>query len=358
MPSVKMRTRPPIKRSLIEESLRREIVSGRIRPGGRMPTRSEIETRFAAGPFTVQRAIDRLAGDGFVVARGPQGTFVAERPPHLCCYALVFREHPSESRFWSALWKEASNVERSGPRKVEVFDRVGRHTGDSNYERLFDAVKAQRLAGLIFANEPTYYHDTPILTEPGMPRVALMRDRVAPGVSAVELDLRSFLNVALDFFAASGRRRLAVLSATMFRNDTYQEVFSRGAEKRGLMAPNYWQQQPDYGNPKAIHNCVHLLMRGAQRERPDCLFIADDNLVEEATAALATTGLNVPGDVEVLAHCNFPWPAPSSTPVRRIGFDARQIIEGCIQSIDLQRRNKSPAAVIRVPAVLDAKLSQ
>src|SRR5690242_16268161 len=78
------------KHRLILNQMRDQILSGHLKPGERLPTRRQIEQQFAAGPVTVQRALDRLARDGFVVAQGRRGTFVAQRPPHLSQYALVF----------------------------------------------------------------------------------------------------------------------------------------------------------------------------------------------------------------------------------------------------------------------------
>ena len=78
--------------------------------------------------MTTQRAFERLQAEGFVAARGKAGTFVTERPPPLYNYAMVFprapgttANHESWPRFWEALCYEAAAVERTQPRKVELF---------------------------------------------------------------------------------------------------------------------------------------------------------------------------------------------------------------------------------------------
>src|SRR5690606_4094495 len=72
------------------ESLRTEIITGALEPGMRVPPRRELAERLSVSLLTVQQAVDRRARDGFVEARGRSGTFVAERPPHLMNYAIVF----------------------------------------------------------------------------------------------------------------------------------------------------------------------------------------------------------------------------------------------------------------------------
>jgi len=49
-------------------------------PGSRLPSVRELSARHRASPVTVQRAITRLAAEGFVDPRPGSGTFVAERP--------------------------------------------------------------------------------------------------------------------------------------------------------------------------------------------------------------------------------------------------------------------------------------
>src|SRR5947207_12682088 len=88
------------KHRMIGETLRGEIVAGRFPPGARLPTRRQLTERFAAGPMSVQRALDRLARDGFVVAEGRRGTFVSPQPPHLNHYALVmYTPFPQDSLY-------------------------------------------------------------------------------------------------------------------------------------------------------------------------------------------------------------------------------------------------------------------
>src|SRR5687768_13516836 len=106
-----------VTRDSILAHLKAQIVSGDLPPGSRMPTRRELERQFKSTLVTMQRAFEKLQEEGFVAARGKAGTFVAERPPHLFNYALVFPRKPSPNhdrwpRFWEALCYEAAAVER------------------------------------------------------------------------------------------------------------------------------------------------------------------------------------------------------------------------------------------------------
>ena len=127
MSATPFRTRPPVKQDAIVEHLRQRIVRGELAPGARLPTRAAIERRFKASPVTVQRALERLVDDGFVNVAGPAGTFVAEFPPHLHRYALVFpakRHSPHWTRFWTLLVQEAATFSLRLPTPIELYTGV------------------------------------------------------------------------------------------------------------------------------------------------------------------------------------------------------------------------------------------
>lgn len=62
----------------IAESIRREIIEGRYRPGERLPGVRAMTSRWGCTPGTVQRAYQELARQGLIVSRPGQGTRVAD----------------------------------------------------------------------------------------------------------------------------------------------------------------------------------------------------------------------------------------------------------------------------------------
>lgn len=334
----------------IVHDLRRKIVQGEWPPGSRLPTRPEIEKAFGASRVTVQRALDCLIKDGFVYANGRQGTFVSQEPPHLTRYALVFPAVPSDGprwvRFWTALANEAIGLRGAQERDLALYHGVDGHVDGEDFRRLVHEVRAHRVAGLIFASSPHLVRGTPLLDEPHLSRVAIASAGASLEMPTVEPDRRSFFVRTLDHFLACGRRRIAFINPPGI---VEASLFALLAE-RGLVARPHWCQTVHQSTPAAARNCVHLLMHAGQAERPDALLISDDNLVEHATAGLIAAGVRVPEDVEVVAHCNFPWPTPSVMPVKRLGYDARQVLGACIESIDRQRRGESVPPATKIAA--------
>ncbi|MFI9006357.1 GntR family transcriptional regulator [Actinosynnema sp. NPDC053489] len=65
----------------IAEELRREIDRGVYGPGERLPSGSELMSRFGVARQTVQNAIDQLRAEGLVLSAVGKGWFVSERKP-------------------------------------------------------------------------------------------------------------------------------------------------------------------------------------------------------------------------------------------------------------------------------------
>lgn len=60
----------------IAESLRREIIAGRLKPGDRLPGIRDLTREWGCTPGTVQKAFHELAEQGLIISRPGQGTHV------------------------------------------------------------------------------------------------------------------------------------------------------------------------------------------------------------------------------------------------------------------------------------------
>lgn len=346
-----LRRRPPVQQERILAALRRHIRSGTLLPGSRVPSQADLVAEFKVSKVTAQRAIRRLADDGLVVT-GRRGTCVAPHPPHLCRYGLVVPvDSPTASRnnFLMALSREAERLLPAGSgREFRQYFIDERLTGATSHalRQLVHDVENGCLRGLIFATAPHYLKGTPVLSAKGVPRVALA-SAAAPGVKIVRVDTQPFVTRAAAYLASRGRRRVAVL---LYENIVPADIdFCMGELRRQrLETAPYWVHGVALGTPRWAQNCTHLMFRAGQTERPDALIIWDDNLVEGATAGLVDAGVRVPEDVEVVAHCNFPWPTPSAVPAKRLGFDVREVLRACLARLEAPGQDPPDAARVSI----------
>lgn len=367
--------RPGVKQDVIVRELRRSIIARELGPGAQLPTRTEIESRFGASRVTVQHALNSLARDGFVHATRRRGTFVCDHPPHLSRYALVFHSRPQDhsrrwTRFWTAMCNEAMRFQGAGGCQVVVCTGIESYSDNVDFQNLAEEIRRDRLAGLVFFSGAHGFEGTPLLGE-GLPRVFVSDDaeppsdappesaatsqasRQASQEAVVNLNYGSFIERALDELKSRGCSRLGVISHRDPAGSFNARVAS-AARERGFECQKQWLQSCSLELPRGADNAAHLLLHPDQKRRPDALLITDDNLVEHATAGVLASKA---GEVQVVGHCNFPWPTPSSVPVRRLGFDARQILRLCLEHIDRQRAGKPSHSFTEVQALFDHEVS-
>ena len=344
-----------VKHTGITNQLLREILNGVLRPGDRLPTRVLLEKRFDVSSLTVQRAMENLMRDGVIMSDRRRGTFVATHPPHLCRYGLVFSERPS-GNFWPGYWTALQRVanEMLLPEGHSMVVYYGLASDKSN--PLLADVLAHRVAGLIFPFNPYMYLGTAVLDEPLIPHVALMpANPDVPVEVRLELDSRAFIDRALDRLKAEGCHQIAVITGPRLPQEWFASLETALARRQLLTRP-YWRLSQALNEPDCVRSLTRLLM-AVPGHRPDGLIIADDNLVGPVEAGLIESGVLVPQDLRVVAHCNFPFPTPSPLPVHRLGFDMYDVLSHAMAQIDRMHRGQPPVACVQVPPVFaeDAK---
>ena len=342
----------------ISKVLRRQIVEGELQPGSQLPKRVELERVFSVSPVTLQRALQHLIEDGFIYAKAGHGTFVVDHPPHLTRYGLVFPTHPHEKEGWgnfyTALNNEALEYQRRRPGTLAIYYGLERPEHLQEREQLMHDVLAHRLAGLMFTFTPRNFRGTPILDEPRVARVAVMRAHEM-GFPAIQLDGASMVDRTMEYLRSRGRSKVAIVASSS-QPPHYVNSLMQGARQHGLSVEPFWVHAIHPSAPEWARNVVHLLTLLPAAQRPDSLFITDDNLVPHATAGLLAGGISVPGDMEVVAHANYPYLTPSVVPAKRIGYDARQVLATFLDVIDRQSRNLPVEETWMIPARMDEEV--
>ena len=342
--------------------LRAGITSGKWKPGQQLPTVQQIVDEFDVSSVTVQRAIHQLNRDGFIRTEHRQGVFVADRLPNRNRFALVFPHRPLDTGFWSLYWKAlthaAIELEQSTGIEFPIYYDIEHHSHNTtDFEDLVDAVVADRVAGLIFAHSPHNLSGTPVLDHPGLPRVAFMSHASMPGVTHVP-GTEGLIARAVDLLANRGRRRIAIVCAASGSGPEKTPLvheFREALTRHGLNSPAHWIQSVHPMMAPWACNVVQSIVHKNQRERPDALIIADDNLSFDAQRGLIAAGIHTPKDVDVISHCNYPCEPAASIPIQLLGLDTREVLAACA-SVILQARNGVARPV--VPKVVSRLASE
>lgn len=344
----------------VVRDIRERIVSGMLKPGTRLPQRTELVRQFDVSGITIQRALDQLADEGHLYAIPGTGTFVSKYPPHEHRYGIVlplerlpaeWRRQAGWSHFWTAVSHMAEHFSDSEEQRLTVYYGINGHVDVPDYLRLKADIEAGRLAGLFLLN---YRHN---LTQLEIPPTRLPTLSLIGEAPAVVLDMASFFTGALEELRRRGRRRIAVLLPHKFSQPRVPLEALFGTA--GFDLPP-WRKQYlwAWGDMESIRNAVQALLRGPAGERPDGLIIADDHLVTYATVGIIASGLTVPDDLDVVAYANFPLPTLSHVPALRRGFDARTVLKEAVRLADAMRGRAHAPAEVLIPAISEQEWRQ
>lgn len=351
----------------INRQFRSDVRRGVYLPGTRLPARAELQKLYQTTPVTIQRAFDKLKEDGFIRSEGQRGTFVADCPPCLANYAVVFpyhfkSQHP-ELNFWRVLALEAKRKSKSSDNSFTIYTDLNGHIDEPDYIKLSEDVKAERLAGIIFASSPHLLAKTPlfedIMARTELPKVAFMGISRFPGIPVVSNSLEDSLCMVLNFFRNNGRHNLGVITAMSgIEGDgkiNHEDLLISESEKRGIkLLPQHLQVMHSSLASRA-RALTQLLLKGAAAERPDALLIMDDSLVEAVSKGIVDCGLTNPDDLLVVGYSNFPEMPVSSVPISRYGFDVSVFLETCLNIMAKQHKGEAVPPKTLIPAEFKAQ---
>lgn len=322
----------------IVKELRSQILSGERKPGTKLPTYDELMEQFEVTRPTVARALAALRAQGLVTVQGTRGVYVADEFPHHRRYLWVTSEHPGHIEWTTFMATFLDLIEKNETGLPgEVIPLIGVDGRENNpaYQRLCESIRDESAAGMFVMNSATTYV-LPILEEANLPRAAIWAP--LPHSGLVNLAFEELIHRACKSLLQGGQR-LAVLSPHKANLDAATKCLrDLGATKENVAS--------HLVTPVGCESVTKLVMD--RPDRPDAVFITDDNLIQPFLAGLEQCGLRAKRDVYVLGHCNWPRPIGLESGIDHIGFDVREILAAGKECIEAQRNGEqSPTRVIQ-----------
>ncbi|OGV55995.1 MAG: hypothetical protein A2X45_21135 [Lentisphaerae bacterium GWF2_50_93] len=353
----KKRGRNPVEQDKISAYVRKKIISGKWTAGQKIPTRLELGRKFGVTVVTVQRTLAPLVSDGFlrVDMNKERGTYVNETPPHLFNYAHVFASVPSGNgwnMFFATQLNVSKNLQKELGIKIMPYFGLDGYPSRPDYIRLVNDIRKERLAGIIFATSIHMIENTPAVLEGGIPRVIIGSGNKKNGIPGITPTGHAFIEKSLDYLESRNCRRIAFILVPGLQGDFTDRLKISFARRKLVFVPQ-WHQVCNLEYAEAAANVVRLLMSLPKDGRPNAILVGDDNLIEPVCEGLKLAGVKVPGEVEIVSHCNFPRTSMPSLPVKFIGYDIHGLMLGCIEILKLQKSSGKIAQANFIDACTD-----
>ncbi|MFZ2654772.1 MAG: GntR family transcriptional regulator [Victivallales bacterium] len=266
----------------------RQIADGTFPPGAKLPSQQKLMKDFCVSSNTALRALKRLREDGFISSRRRTGSIVLPTSPHLGTYALVVGAHDlgrAGNLYLKSLADAALNLHSYRGRNIniKVFSGIEDRYDEQSYRMLVDEVEHHRITGLIFATPPFFVEGTPIVSEPGIPRVAPMSsdDPMSKYCEGIVYE-ETFLEKSIAYLAGRKRLKVAIICTPQVRQYV-KDKMNVLKIRYGLETRDYWIIAIELMTTFAARSAMQLIMSPDMRIKPNGLVILDDNLVESAT---------------------------------------------------------------------------
>jgi DNA-binding LacI/PurR family transcriptional regulator len=102
---------------------------------------------------------------------------------------------------------------------------------------------------------------------------------------------------------------------------------------------------------------AYLLMCFSGKDRPDGIFISDDNLASAVRKGIASTRLRIPEDVAIVSHYNWSAGMRDHLQVKGIGFDLKSMLFKIFEAISSYHESGHLPELLEVAPVFEEELS-
>lgn len=332
----------------IEESLRLEILSGRLAYGSRLPAAQELAAQYGTSVFTIHSALSPLVAEGLLERAPRRGTIIRGGKNQLTQVGLYYGSnflHGAGKAFYHKLSEELEkelNLERIR-RHVWIDTRAEEEQKEPPPE-LAEAVSRRKIQALIgISLNPV---DARWIGQLSLP-VAAASTAQLPG--RVGQDYSQMAQTAMQALHEQGCRSVGfILPRPVWgpeESDRIEDIAGlfpyivEEAGRLGLQIRNSWMRTP----PRRLSDSSleefgfrQFLELWRQPEKPDGLVVIPDTVVRGVITAILHEGVQVARDIKLVLHRNEGIPVLCPFPASWLVTNVRQWAVALVEQLKHQ----------------------
>jgi DNA-binding LacI/PurR family transcriptional regulator len=185
-------------------------------------------------------------------------------------------------------------------------------------------LRAEGIAGLIFAASRNPSEDYRRMLLSGMPMVAVSRVPDDLGIDLVGVDNTEGARTAVAHLITLGHRRIALINGPVSLNTARerQEGYRQAFRDAGLPIPEDLVRFGDFRQAGGYHAMQGLL---ADANPPTAVFAASNLMTLGALQAIHERGLDIPSRVAVVGFDDMTWATSLRPPLTAVAQPAREV---------------------------------
>lgn len=330
------------KYAALMENLKGDILSGKIKPGEKLPSENELSARYEISRHTVRKALGILANEGYITAEHGRGTFCSERMRHTknSRNIAVITTYLSDYIFPRVLQGVDQVLTENG------YSIILKNTGNSRAKevRCLEDILTKDIDGLII--EPSksqmyckHQHLYERLDEYGIPYVFIQG--IFPQMEQkpyVLMDDCQGGYLLTKYLIGLGHRRIAgIFKADDIQGQDRHKGYVRALQEAGMAYdPDavIWFHTEDR-TVKPISEITRMVKAGVDIDAVVCY---NDQIAMEAIRVLKIAGKRVPEDLSVTGYDNSAIAQSGHVklttiahPQEKLGRMAAELLLSCIR---------------------------
>ena len=327
----------PTKYQRVFEDLRKEILSGKYKPGQKLPSEADLVKRFGTSRITVGRAVKELQDRDLVERRAGSGTYVRAGSTGGLSFGLIIPDL-GQTEIFEPICQGMADAPQAADHALLWGGGAAAQPGMSRQDHAWQLCQqyvARRVSGIFFAplerleaEDKTNERIIAALDKARIPVVLLDRD-LLPYPQRSRHDLVGIDNRRTGFLATAhliglGARRVAFLSPEHAAPTVHERMagYREALFMHGFPIEPRMIQRLEPEGDAPLRELVESL-------RPDAFVCGNDRTAGRLMQTLLAMGLRIPQDVRVagiddVGYANL-LPVPLTTmhqPCREIGMAA------------------------------------
>jgi LacI family transcriptional regulator len=319
----------------VADDLRRQIRSGALPPGARLPPIRQLTTLYGVSIITINKAMAALVSDGLVDSHVGRGSFVTNLSTPDAPRVIGFVLRDLSSPFFARV--AAGAQARAEAEGFEIF--VTSSAGDLEREEThIERLRSLGADALIIASLRPTAPTLRMLRQADVP-VVMVSHTDEEDVPFVGTDPRRAGEIAAEHFLRLGRQRLGYVNGRPGRpsgeqvREGYRSVIER---EGGTLAPELEWSYPGSGSGES-----HQYRSGyavgeevaALEEKPDAVLVFNDLGAIGFIDALLDGGVDVPSEIAVMGIDGIEQGARARVPLTTIRQPAERIGELAVETL-------------------------
>jgi len=306
----------PAKNSLylhqkISETLRTEIINGRIPEGERLPAMEAMAKEWGTSYFTIRRALAPLVREGLIESRGKLGTVVIGLKPTLTSVGIYYGADVwriPEAAFYRSIHQElCQQIEGAGMTVKPFIEPRPEGQHGTPPDEVVRMVEERAIQGLII----------PIADEAEMRWVAQLPIPKAylgstPVPWRVQLDATLALRTALTRLRKNGVLGVGLIANQPSNQEFYAPFYRNFVNllaEFGMHTQNHWCAVPEellrpHESERFGYEAFDKIWNTHPRQRPEGLISVSDMIGRGLSSALLEKRIAVPRRLKVVQYKN------------------------------------------------------